>query len=669
MSDLPKDYDVIVVGTGLTESIVSAALSRIGKIVLHIDRETFYGGESSSHSLGGLIEWSDQLIGTKKDEHTKKERINSQTNENLTNVECNNDLRQYYTHFKSEWNKKACSNEIKESLMKLSRRFSLDLCPNIFYSRGSFIELLISSDVSKYCEFRLVSQILTLTTNKNDEIRKLEKVPTSRSDVFKTNQLSMIEKRHMMKFIQSCSKDNQFADFINDEPKCKETSFRYFLKEKKLPDSVSMYILNAVAMSPSNHNNQTVMQGLNQVKKFLSSVGRFGDSPFLYSMYGTGELSQSYCRLAAVFGAIFHLNLTIDEFVVNKETNSIESIIAKAPNSNLSLDDDNEPLKSFNCKHLIMDSSYLPLSCLQQDKIVKQISRCILITDKSIFQNDQNSSTNPEENISLLYLPKTSEKVSDIHCLEASSATQCCPKGYYLIYLFCEQINFNEPENDFQEFIDMFFQSKKINEKEVDKDEKNAQTLDDVIIKNDTEIQSPESITIQETKTEEREIPSENEESEEKTKKPKILFEFYFSHIDSQDRIENSLKSNTELPSNLYITTGSRATLDFDHHVTRAKEIFKKICSEEEFLPKPPDQEDIIMSDDVNEQKIDEKESDIDEQSEVKDSIEKVEKGEKKDEDRIQKEEEDVNEEDKSSPTVSQPNEKKSRIDSTTTNT
>jgi RAB protein geranylgeranyltransferase component A len=38
MSELPKDYDVIICGTGLTESIVSAALSRIGKTVLHIDR-------------------------------------------------------------------------------------------------------------------------------------------------------------------------------------------------------------------------------------------------------------------------------------------------------------------------------------------------------------------------------------------------------------------------------------------------------------------------------------------------------------------------------------------------------------------------------------------------------------------------------------------------------
>ena len=38
MSDLPKDYDVIISGTGLTETILSAALARIGKSVFHIDR-------------------------------------------------------------------------------------------------------------------------------------------------------------------------------------------------------------------------------------------------------------------------------------------------------------------------------------------------------------------------------------------------------------------------------------------------------------------------------------------------------------------------------------------------------------------------------------------------------------------------------------------------------
>ena len=38
--DLPTDYEVIVIGTGLEESIVAAALARNGHNVLHIDTQS-----------------------------------------------------------------------------------------------------------------------------------------------------------------------------------------------------------------------------------------------------------------------------------------------------------------------------------------------------------------------------------------------------------------------------------------------------------------------------------------------------------------------------------------------------------------------------------------------------------------------------------------------------
>ena len=139
---------------------------------------------------------------------------------------------------------------LKENLVKLSRRFSIDLCPNVFYSRGSFIELLISSDVSKYTEFRLVTQILA--KNKSGS---LEKVPTSRSDVFKTDQLSMIEKRHMMKFIQSCMKDNEFKDLLDESKSSSDLSFHQFIMDKKLSETINNYILNAVGMIPNRTQN------------------------------------------------------------------------------------------------------------------------------------------------------------------------------------------------------------------------------------------------------------------------------------------------------------------------------------------------------------------------------------------------------------------------------
>ena len=50
-------YDVIVVGTGLTESIAAAALARVGRKVLHIDSLPFYGEPYSTHTLPALREW------------------------------------------------------------------------------------------------------------------------------------------------------------------------------------------------------------------------------------------------------------------------------------------------------------------------------------------------------------------------------------------------------------------------------------------------------------------------------------------------------------------------------------------------------------------------------------------------------------------------------------
>jgi Rab GDP dissociation inhibitor len=41
-----EEYDCIVLGTGLKECILSGMLSVSGKKVLHIDRNSYYGGDT-----------------------------------------------------------------------------------------------------------------------------------------------------------------------------------------------------------------------------------------------------------------------------------------------------------------------------------------------------------------------------------------------------------------------------------------------------------------------------------------------------------------------------------------------------------------------------------------------------------------------------------------------
>ena len=56
-----KAYDVVVVGTGLIESILACALAKIGKTVLHLDRNDYYGGDYASFSLDKFIETTQSM--------------------------------------------------------------------------------------------------------------------------------------------------------------------------------------------------------------------------------------------------------------------------------------------------------------------------------------------------------------------------------------------------------------------------------------------------------------------------------------------------------------------------------------------------------------------------------------------------------------------------------
>jgi len=49
-----EEYDVIVLGTGLKECILSGLLSVKGKKVLHLDRNGYYGGDTASLNITNL---------------------------------------------------------------------------------------------------------------------------------------------------------------------------------------------------------------------------------------------------------------------------------------------------------------------------------------------------------------------------------------------------------------------------------------------------------------------------------------------------------------------------------------------------------------------------------------------------------------------------------------
>lgn len=154
----------------------------------------------------------------------------------------------------------------------------------MLYSRGALVELLISSNIARYAEFKAVTRVLTWREN------RLEVVPCSRADVFATRHVSVVQKRMLVKILKLFS---EYPECGNEFDGFGDKTFVDYLKHKKLDDQLVHYIVNAIAMGS---DGMKCLDGVRACQKFLNSLGRYGNTPFICPIFGAGELPQCFCR-------------------------------------------------------------------------------------------------------------------------------------------------------------------------------------------------------------------------------------------------------------------------------------------------------------------------------------------------------------------------------------
>jgi Rab GDP dissociation inhibitor len=96
----------------------------------------------------------------------------------------------------------------------------------------------------------------------------------------------------------------------------RKTSFleivNYFALEKNTID----FIGHAVALyTNDDFLNKPALETIQKIKLYMGSVGLFGDSPFIYPIYGLGGIPEGFSRMCAVHGGTFMLNTDIDGIV------------------------------------------------------------------------------------------------------------------------------------------------------------------------------------------------------------------------------------------------------------------------------------------------------------------------------------------------------------------
>lgn len=251
---MDEEYDVIVLGTGLKECILSGLLSVNGLKVLHMDRNEYYGGESTSLNLH-------QLWKRFRDGDMPPEQLGS------------------------------------------SKEYNVDMIPKFMMANGALVRVLIHTDVTKYLNFKAVDG--NFVYNKG----KIHKVPANDVEALKSPLMGLFEKRRARKFFI------YVQDYEDSDPKSHEgldlnkVTARDLISKYGLDDNTVDFIGHALALYRDDaYLDEPALDFVKRVKLYAESLARFqGGSPYIYPHYGLGELPQGFARLSAVYGGTYML--------------------------------------------------------------------------------------------------------------------------------------------------------------------------------------------------------------------------------------------------------------------------------------------------------------------------------------------------------------------------
>ncbi|KAI1328156.1 GDP dissociation inhibitor-domain-containing protein [Xylariaceae sp. FL0255] len=282
-----ETWDVVISGTGFSQSLLALALSRSDKRILHIDANDFYGEHEAALSLQDADAWVDQVNNTNG--------IVPNTNPSIFRN------ARIWRHADAE-----------AQGLSFSRAYSLALAPQIIHTRSKLLSQLVSSRAYRQVEFLAVGSFFVFDSTDTASGAQLARIPSSREDVFTAQSIPSRAKRSLMKFLKFV------MDYDSDEqkPVWQEKSDNllsdFLTSEFKLDDNLRNSV---VALTLALDGSVTVKDGLAIIHRHLTSIGMFG--PGFCAVYpkwgGISEVAQVGCRAGAVGGAIYMLGTTASE--------------------------------------------------------------------------------------------------------------------------------------------------------------------------------------------------------------------------------------------------------------------------------------------------------------------------------------------------------------------
>ena len=253
-----------------------------------------------------------------------------------------------------------------------------------------------------------------------------------------------------------------------------DTSFSDFLtKVAKLPTRLSTVVIHALALAPFGYVEQTnnkdvndttkriaqysTKDGLDDLVRHLNALGRFGDTAFLVPMYGSGELSQSFCRSGAVYGSTYMLRRSPLAIFLDgdSQTATVRGVVLNGEEhigGSDDIDTDDVSDRELPCKHVIVPSTMMPPSKGSKTHQVRTYRRVSILQGKLMDQENDVSDT--EQRHAIIIPPGTTglEIKSAIHGVAVDDSAFVAPplKNYTVLHLTTSsQVDDDAPDEVF----------------------------------------------------------------------------------------------------------------------------------------------------------------------------------------------------------------------------
>eukprot|EP00884_Botryococcus_braunii_P015864 jgi/Botrbrau1/2961/Bobra.0026s0029.1 len=185
-------------------------------------------------------------------------------------------------------------------------------------------------------------------------------------------------------------------------------------------------------------------EGLAALSRYFESLGRYGagTGALMVPLYGTAELPQAFCRVAAVAGATYILNCPLHSVSLS------EGDAHGSPDQAHSLGIKLSSGQELTCQALVGNVvSLAQVLPERSDLHSSSVARAVCIADAALREG--------ESQVFMVIPPGQlpSSNPNPVYVLQVGEATNMAPKGRYLVY-FWTLSRSELPEDDLQEAVE-----------------------------------------------------------------------------------------------------------------------------------------------------------------------------------------------------------------------